>query len=92
MVSAVRRAHALHVRGHGHKQKLSAAAIETQAMHSCLLHAMSSEVSANTPVTKSSVEERFITPWEQGSDQIDMELQAAFMDQKEDHCRGQPRD
>ena len=82
----------MHTRGLGQKQKLKSDTIETLAVHSCLLHAMASEVAANTPVSAEMLQERFITPWEQGSDQIDMELQAAWMDQKEDHCRGQPRD
>ena len=83
MTSAVKRAHICQSRGL-QKVKLDNAKIENLAMHSALLHALATEMAANTPVPQVNVTERFINAWETGSDHVDMELQVAIMDQMED--------
>ena len=83
MTSAVKRAHSCHSRG-GIQKKLDTTKIENLAMHSALLHALATEMAANTPVPQEKVTERFINAWETGSDHVDMELQVAIMDQMED--------
>ena len=83
MTSAVKRAHICQSRGI-QKTKLDNAKIENLAMHSALLHALATEMAANTPVPQEKVTERFINAWETGSDHVDMELQVAIMDQMED--------
>ena len=64
--------------------KLDKEKIENLAMHSALLHALATEMAANTPVPQEKVTEGFINAWETGSDHVDMELQVAIMDQMED--------
>ena len=82
MISAVKRAHICQSRGV--QRKLDNAKIENLAMHSALLHALATEMAANTPVPQETIKERFINAWETGSDHVDMELQVAIMDQMED--------
>jgi hypothetical protein len=63
--------------------KLDISAVEELSQRAAFLLAAGNELATNTPVEMAIIQEQWICPWKEGSEQIDMELQAALLEQAE---------